>query len=207
MGAVMSSTIGGSTTQGEGTSYAAPHVAGIAALLLSALPSATASQIRSMLESSASPLPDQGMGKGLVNAAAAIQQVLSSSVSVGDGLSAINTLSADALVARFGLLAITAALLIAHRPFQRLDDIRGTLGLTDEQFAALSTPPSSPSGDGEDGLEAINTNDAATLVARFGLLPFTAELIVSKRPYRSLEDIRNTLGLTDQQFAALLGSS
>jgi bacillopeptidase F len=59
----------------SGTSYAAPHVAGAAALLLSALPRLTVSQLQEALRGSATDLADAGAddthGFGLVNAAEA----------------------------------------------------------------------------------------------------------------------------------------
>ena len=76
-GSLTSVALGGATTQDSGTSFAAPHVVGIAALLLSDVPVLTAAQVRSILESTASPLADPGMGKGLVDAAAALQLALS----------------------------------------------------------------------------------------------------------------------------------
>jgi subtilisin family serine protease len=61
----------------SGTSMAAPHVAGVAALVWSARPSLTAAQVRQLLQSSARDLGDPGKdldyGYGLVHASAAIQ--------------------------------------------------------------------------------------------------------------------------------------
>jgi subtilisin family serine protease len=148
LNSIASAGLGGTTTKGMGTSFAAPHVVGIAALLLSNVPSVAPDQIRPILESTASPLADQGMGKGLVDANAALQRALSTIVpapgpvlpppSGSTGLQAVNTDDADTLVRRFGLLPITVALLVARRPFQQLEDIRGILGLTDQQYAAIA---------------------------------------------------------------------
>jgi subtilisin family serine protease len=64
-------------TDRYGTSYAAPHVTGIAALIASAAPHLTAAEIRHAIESTASQLPNpDGMGRGLVNADAALQSAL-----------------------------------------------------------------------------------------------------------------------------------
>jgi serine protease len=59
----------------EGTSMAAPHVSGVAALLLAADPSLTVSQLRSRLTGFASPVdPTQQIGAGIVNARNALTQ-------------------------------------------------------------------------------------------------------------------------------------
>ena len=61
----------------EGTSMAAPHVTGAAALVWSARPSLTATQVRSLLEDSArdlgEPGPDARHGHGLVQVQAALE--------------------------------------------------------------------------------------------------------------------------------------
>ncbi len=58
-----------------GTSMAAPHVSGIAALLLAQNPGLTAAQLRSRLESFATPTdPSQQIGAGIVNARNALTQ-------------------------------------------------------------------------------------------------------------------------------------
>ena len=63
-----------------GTSMATPHVAGIAALIWSAVPNATVSQIRAALDSSALDLGDPGrdeqFGFGLVQARAALDYLI-----------------------------------------------------------------------------------------------------------------------------------
>jgi len=60
-----------------GTSMAAPHVAGIAALLLAQNPGLTAAELRSRLESYATPTdPSQQLGAGIVNARNALTQSL-----------------------------------------------------------------------------------------------------------------------------------
>lgn len=61
----------------EGTSMAAPHVAGVAALLLAQDPSLTATQLRSRLLTYAAPIdPGQQIGPGIVNARNALTQTL-----------------------------------------------------------------------------------------------------------------------------------
>jgi len=61
----------------SGTSFACPMVAGVAALLLSATPSATPMQIRDALRATASHAgaPDNQTGWGIIDAAAALQRV------------------------------------------------------------------------------------------------------------------------------------
>ncbi len=67
----------------SGTSFAAPHVAGTAALMLSANPQASVIEIEKALKQSATPLTDQdypdvpnyGYGYGLVNAMAAVEAI------------------------------------------------------------------------------------------------------------------------------------
>ncbi len=73
-------TGGGYTTGFAGTSAATPHVAGIAALLFSAVPSATNDQVRTALEDSSIPTIQPGIGEwtnyGRVDARAALDRAL-----------------------------------------------------------------------------------------------------------------------------------
>lgn len=62
----------------QGTSMAAPHVAGVAALMVARNPSLTPDEIEVLLKSTTRPLPKActvGCGKGIVNAAAAVTAV------------------------------------------------------------------------------------------------------------------------------------
>jgi subtilisin family serine protease len=73
--------VGGGYTNGfGGTSGACPHVAGLAALMVGANPSATASQIRAAIEDTAVPLSQAPFGEfcnyGLINCEAALQTIL-----------------------------------------------------------------------------------------------------------------------------------
>jgi membrane-anchored mycosin MYCP len=71
---------GGGQWQGSGTSYAAPFVAGVAALVRAYHPQLTAAQVRHRLEVTAdhpaTTVPDPGFGWGTVNPLAAVTAVL-----------------------------------------------------------------------------------------------------------------------------------
>ena len=73
---IYSTVPGGSYTLMSGTSMAAPHVSGVAALILAVNPGLTASQVRAQIEQTATHLGSPGFnpqfGWGLVNAAAVI---------------------------------------------------------------------------------------------------------------------------------------
>lgn len=81
---ILSTLNDGSTTPGaetygymQGTSMAAPHVAGAAALIMSANPDLTPADVEAILKQTARPLPGScdtgGCGAGLVDAAAAVR--------------------------------------------------------------------------------------------------------------------------------------
>src|SRR5207244_3562818 len=73
---------GGGYGWSSGTSFSAPIVAGVAALVLSVNPSLSGSQVRALLEQSADPLPvgstgwNSSFGWGRVNAARAVSMAL-----------------------------------------------------------------------------------------------------------------------------------
>ena len=77
---IVTTTNGGSYMSTSGTSFAAPVVAGVAALMLAANPDLTPAAIEQILEDSAddigTPGRDQYSGAGRVNAAAAVQMAL-----------------------------------------------------------------------------------------------------------------------------------
>ena len=84
-GGILSTLNSGTTTPGadsyafyQGTSMAAPHVAGVAALMLSKTPGMSPDQVEAKLKSSARPFPAScsGCGTGIVDAAAALGSVI-----------------------------------------------------------------------------------------------------------------------------------
>lgn len=84
---IVSSFPGGGYRSADGTSMAAPHVAGVAALLLQADPTLTPDRLEALLLETAEPLgatmPNQATGWGLVNAYAAGMRVTDSGEIVG----------------------------------------------------------------------------------------------------------------------------
>ena len=84
---VLSTFPGGAYAEGTGTSMAAPHVAGLAALLLQANPKLTPDQIEQLLMTTAEPLgahvPNNATGRGLINAYTAGLQVTASGELMG----------------------------------------------------------------------------------------------------------------------------
>ena len=106
---ILSTLNTGSTSPGadsyayyQGTSMATPHVAGVAALMLSVKPTLTPDQVESLLKSSARAFPAScsGCGAGIVNAAAAVNaaQAFNATVTTVAEVEANNTLaSAQAL--------------------------------------------------------------------------------------------------------------
>lgn len=142
---IRSAAIGGTTGVSAGTSFAAPHIAAVAAMLLSQDPTLTVEQVREALQSTATPPADAGLGHGIVNAAAAVKSVAvrrPPPAEENSHLTAINTDDIDALVQRFDLKRITARHIIAKRPITDLKRVRGTLGLTEQQFARIAGPAS-----------------------------------------------------------------
>lgn len=83
-GALVSAAPRASVTHGAGTSFAAPHITGVAALLLAARPELSVTALRHALESTATSLSDVGLGRGLVNAAAAMESIMQLATSLPD---------------------------------------------------------------------------------------------------------------------------
>ncbi|WP_437625292.1 S8 family serine peptidase [Sorangium sp. So ce1151] len=180
---LFSAAPGGDVVDSCGTSFAAPQVAGVAALLLSAFPALTPADVRRALESSAAPLAEDGLGKGLVDAAAAL--AAAERLALGKGavrasgdeparattaLAAINQLDVDALVQRYGLLPISARIIAARRPWPSIDAVRGVLGVTGEQMRRLEEDGALVAANDAEAL-AATSEQAALDPVRHGVLP------------------------------------
>lgn len=98
---VRSAYPGGGYALGDGTSMAAPHLAGLAALLLQADSSLTPDQLEAAILSTAKPLgpvvPNNDSGWGLVNAYAAAMHVSQSGELVGSVLKSIGVVPYPAI--------------------------------------------------------------------------------------------------------------
>jgi subtilisin family serine protease len=138
-GGLTSAMMGGGTTQMSGTSFAAPHVAAVDALLSSLRPSLSAKERRLILQTTANPLSEVGMGRGLLDAHATLANAgPSAAPSTGVTLAFLNTAELEDLAARYGLLSLTARLIVSRRPIAEVADIQDVLGLTQAQYAAIS---------------------------------------------------------------------
>ncbi len=115
---VLSTFPGGSYATANGTSMATPHVAGVAALLLSANPALTAISVTRALTGTAVPLsttlPNNDSGWGRVDAWNAVLSVISTGVITGRVLD--------------GAQPISGALVMAHSGAQQLQTLAGADG-------------------------------------------------------------------------------
>ena len=85
-------------THMSGTSMAAPHVAGIVALLLDANPSLTAAQVKNILQQTASNIPNRQnweAGAGYVNAFAAVDMAFRASAPYGSTVNMTRTFNSN----------------------------------------------------------------------------------------------------------------
>lgn len=212
---IRSSAPGNTTAVAFGTSFAAPMVAGVSALILSQNMSLTAQQVRQFLESTALPLSDTGLGKGLIDASAAVEAAQAETSpfpmqgATSDNLNSINRDNPHTLSTRFGLALFTAWLLVAGRPYTRIEEIRGTFGLTDEQFTLIAGDTAATTPSGEDTLttEPVtaetgskldpNQSTVEELDDLVGMPTMTARLIVARRPHANLQSLLSIIGMTD----------
>jgi hypothetical protein len=130
-----------------------------------------------LLESSAVQLVDEGLGNGLLDLSAAINTLLGVEGPVATEVPAPN--AADGLVD------------------DALDPSAATSTVvSDAEAVGMDHLPE----DASDGLVAINTLDVENLILTFALFRITARLIVQRRPFTQLMDIRGILGLTSEQY-------
>jgi DNA uptake protein ComE-like DNA-binding protein len=224
---VVSLALGGGTRTDFGTSFAAPHVAALAALLLSLDPSLTPAEVRAAIEGTASARPAEGLGAGLVDAAAAVARLRGEAPPVGPeppqpkppepeppesrprqpepreggALDAINGLAPEGLAARYGMHMITARIVAAKRPWHRIEDVRGVLGMTDEAFARILADGDGDGGGAAAGCDGpefadVNRSSLEELLRLRGMPRFTARVIVARRPHESLLSIGRIPGVT-----------
>ncbi|XYI00668.1 S8 family peptidase [Sorangium sp. So ce1128] len=160
---IVSAAVGGGARSDFGTSFATPHVAGVAALILSQDLTLSPAEVRAIMAAAAAPARDPGLGAGLIDCCAAVRAAAARAgrpqparpappdaapvaprpapergESHGGVLAALNESDADELAARFGIPRMTARILVAHRPIRDVQQIRGTLGLPDEIYAQIA---------------------------------------------------------------------
>lgn len=147
---LLSAALGGGARVDWGTSFSAALVSGFAALIWSAAPQLKAIDVRTVLLDTARPLPaGSALGAGALDATA-LAAWLSGTVppelnSEPDPASecpmpeliALDGLDADDLIQNFGLLPLTARLLVHRRPFRDWQEVRAILGMTDAAFEGL----------------------------------------------------------------------
>jgi len=216
---ILSSLPGGTVGRNFGTSFAAPQVAGVAALLLSREPSLSPADIRTRIYSTCIALPQQDLGNGLINASAVVDSS-STDDNVTENsngsdvyspqendprrrkvLAAINTWKLETLISRFEIPQITARIILARRPLEWLDAICNIIGMTAELCERIVTADfiSNPTE------KLVNANSASfdVLVEEVGLPTITARLVLTRRPFTLIDEVGSLLGMTGYLLARL----
>jgi subtilisin family serine protease len=144
-GDIRSAALGQGTRTDFGTSFASPLVAGVLALQLASQGAASAAEARGALEATAHPIGSDDLGKGLVDATAAVDGAANPAQPAAPGeagpaapalLNALNVMSLDDLIRIFGFPTLTARLIIVKRPIFAVEAIRTILGMSDELYQA-----------------------------------------------------------------------
>ncbi|WP_284620606.1 S8 family peptidase [Aquabacterium humicola] len=142
---ILSTLNNGATTPGadtyayyQGTSMAAPHVAGVAALMLSRNPSLTPDQVEALIKSSARAFPAtcSQCGSGIVDANAAV----SAAANVGGGTTTINEVESNNSFNTAQSIATSPALVKGALSSADTDYFRVTLA-PGKTLTATLTPP------------------------------------------------------------------
>lgn len=142
---ILSTLNNGATTPGadiyayyQGTSMAAPHVAGVVALMLSKNPALTPDQVESLLKSSARAFPAacSQCGSGIVNATAAV----AAAAAGGGGGTTINEVESNNTRATAQVIAANPVTVNGSLSSSDTDYFRVTLG-AGKTLTAKLTPP------------------------------------------------------------------
>ena len=207
---IRSAAVGGGSREDFGTSFAAPHVAAGAALVWSRNCGRTASEVRAILERTAAPVSSDGLGAGLVDFLAALRDAdrLNQGVPLPATLDLANSLSLQDLLDEFGLLPFTAQLIVARRPYAEVQALRNTLGLTQEQFDALTSrwsdgdfrernaPPAT-------SVTIVNVASQDELYSVAGMPLFCAQVIIARRPFAAIAEVAAIAGMSPDILSQL----